>query len=118
MRSEPDPGRDSRTAHPSSDTGPPNDPGSPSRPGGPSLLPALELVTAWTHAHNDPGFYWAAVERVMGDVTGPDAPPAALAALIFGLSSLGGILLDRLAEESGQEPSQLLTAIQLTHDAS
>jgi hypothetical protein len=86
-------------------------------PSGPSLRPAAELVTAWTQARSDPGFYWAAVQRVMQDVTAPDAPGDALAELIFGLSSLGGILLDQLARESGQDPSRVLTAISMAHDA-
>jgi hypothetical protein len=53
----------------------------------------------------------------MQDVTAPDAPGDALAELIFGLSSLGGILLDQLARESGQDPSRVLTAISMAHDA-
>jgi len=75
-----------------------------------SLLAAVELVAAWTHVGNDPGFFWEAVERVMSDICSP-AEPEWLAALIFGLSSLGGILLDQLAGRSGQDPAEVLGAI-------
>jgi hypothetical protein len=85
-------------------------------PAGPSLLPAVELVTAWTHAGDDPRFYWDAVQRVMSDVTAPDADPHALAQLIFGLSSLGGILLDQVARFSEQDPAVVLSAINLDHN--
>ena len=86
------------------------------RPGA-SLLPAVELVTAWAHAGDDPGSYWAAVRRAMADITATDAPPDKLAELIFGLSSLGGILLGQLAEQQARDPSDLLIAILSAHDA-
>lgn len=78
---------------------------------GSSLLPAVELVATWSQAGSDPGFYWEAVERVMADLLSPAAGPDALAELILGLSSLGAILLDQLAERSGREPAVLLGAI-------
>ena len=81
------------------------------------MLAAVELVTAWAHSGDDPGSYWAAVQRAMADVTATEAPPDALAELIFGLSSLGGILLGQLAEEQARDPSALLIAILSAHDA-
>jgi hypothetical protein len=75
------------------------------------------MVTAWAHARDDPGFYWAAAQRVMADVTATDARPDALAQLIFALSALGGILLGQLADYQGEEPSAVLLAILQAHDA-
>jgi hypothetical protein len=82
---------------------------------GPSLLPAVELVSAWTHAADDAEFYWRAVERVMADITSPTAKPEALAELVFGLSSLGGILLDQLAATRGSDAVAVLAAIHTAH---
>jgi len=72
------------------------------------LPPALELMTAWTEAGEDPRFFWEAMRRVVGEsLTGAD-PGRAVAELLFGLSALGGILLDQLADAGDRTQIELL----------
>ena len=79
------------------------------------LPPALELMTAWTEAGEDPRFFWEAMRRVVGDsLTGAD-PGRAVAELLFGLSALGGILLDQLAETGERSQAQLLQQLHHTY---
>lgn len=72
-----------------------------------ALLPALEVLTAFTQSHGDPGFYWQAIQRVLTDEGGTDNT----AQLTFGLSALAGILLDDLSAANGQEPAEILADI-------
>jgi len=74
------------------------------------LLPALEVMTAFTQSHDDPGFYWQAIQRVLADHRGTDEATA-VAGLTFGLSALAGILLDDLGATTGREPAQILTEL-------
>jgi hypothetical protein len=74
-----------------------------------AVLPgALELMTAYTSSGSDPRFFWEAMRRVVGDsLTGAD-PARAVAELLFGLSAVGGILLDQLAEAGERSPDEVL----------
>jgi hypothetical protein len=75
------------------------------------LPPALEVMTAFTQAGEDPGFFWHAVERVLGDpLDGSDAGET-LARLTFGLSALSGILLEEVARATGRDQVQILADI-------
>jgi hypothetical protein len=75
------------------------------------LPPALELMTALTQSEEHPRFYWEAIQRVLGEsLTGAD-PSKALAEVVFCLSALSGILLDRLAEQTGQKRVDLLAEL-------
>jgi hypothetical protein len=72
------------------------------------LPPALELMTAYTSSGADPRFFWEAMRRVVGEsLTGAD-PAGAVAELLFGLSAVGGILLEQLAEAAARSPDELL----------
>ncbi|WP_131769975.1 hypothetical protein [Candidatus Protofrankia californiensis] len=75
---------------------------------------AIEVMTAYTDSTDDPGFFWASVQRVMADGAGRSNPAAAMAELVLGLSTLCGIALDHLAERAGPErgPRDVLAAIQ------
>jgi hypothetical protein len=74
-----------------------------------TVLPAaLELMTAYTSSGSDPRFFWDAMRRVVGEsLTGAD-PARAVAELLFGLSAVGGILLEQLAEAVERSPHELL----------
>jgi hypothetical protein len=74
-----------------------------------AVLPAaLELMTAYTSSGADPRFFWEAMRRVVGEsLTGAD-PARAIAELLFGLSAVGGILLDQLAGAVERSPNELL----------
>ena len=58
------------------------------------LPPALEVMTAFTQSSDDPGFFWQAIQRVLGEPQEGGDPGEALAGLTFGLSALSGILLE------------------------
>lgn len=74
----------------------------------PALPAAVELVTALNAARDDPSFFWAAVQRVMNDNSAAHDPGQALAELIFGLTSLAGILVQHLADATGTAPENVL----------
>ncbi|WP_250281028.1 MULTISPECIES: hypothetical protein [unclassified Frankia] len=84
-----------------------------SGPGG-CLPVAIEVMTAYTDSADDPGFFWASVQRVMADGAERADPAAAVAELVLGLSTLCGITLDHLAERAGPDsgPRDVLAAIQ------
>lgn len=64
----------------------------------PSLPLAVEIISAWTQAGDDPAFFWHAVQRVLADALDDVEPSQRLAEIVFGLSSLGGILAQQLAD--------------------
>lgn len=70
----------------------------------PALPQAVELLTAMTEAGPDPAFFWSAVQRVMADADSG----AAVAEMVFGLTSLSAILLQHLADAAGTTPDFLL----------
>ena len=75
------------------------------------LPPALEVMTAFTQSGEDPGFFWAAVQRVLGDPLEGGDPSETVARLTFGLSALSGILLAETAETTGRDQAQVLADI-------
>ncbi|MFN2495103.1 MAG: hypothetical protein ABR608_04235 [Pseudonocardiaceae bacterium] len=77
------------------------------------LPPALELLTAWSIAETDgdPSVFHNAMDRTVGDAAHSDEPLRGLAQMMFGLSSLSGILLDELARQSGRSHSEVLQAV-------
>jgi hypothetical protein len=75
------------------------------------LPPALEVMTAFTQAGEDPGFFWHAVQRVLGDPVDGGDPAESFARLTFGLSALSGILLEEVAEATCREQAQVLADI-------
>ena len=76
------------------------------------LPPALETLTAWTMAcEEDPRFFHDAMQRVLADALGSQDPQRAMAELLFGMTSLSGILLEELAASSGRTPSELLVQV-------
>lgn len=73
------------------------------------LPPALETLTAWTMAcEEDPRFFHDAMNRVLADALRSQDPRRGLTELMFGMTSLSGILLEELATSSGRSPSDLL----------
>jgi hypothetical protein len=74
------------------------------------LPPAMELATAYTAADDDPALFWDTMRRAVHDA-GADDPAAGTAQLLFGLSALSGILLDRIADLTGQDKSHVLAEI-------
>lgn len=74
----------------------------------PALPLAVEIVSAWTQAGDDPAFFWHAVQRVMADVVDGVEPSQRLAEIVFGLSSLGGILAQHLADATDTSPDVVL----------
>jgi hypothetical protein len=77
------------------------------------LAPALEVLTAWSIADTeaDPSIFRQALTRVVGDATDAADPRRGLAQMMFGLSSLSGILLDELAQATGQSRGALLRGV-------
>jgi len=75
------------------------------------LPPALEVMTAFTQSGEDPGFFWDAVQRVLGDPLEGGDPGESVARLTFGLSALSGILLEEIAEATGRDQAQVLADI-------
>jgi hypothetical protein len=75
------------------------------------LPPALEVMTAFTQFGEDPGFFWQAIQRVLGEPLDGGDPGEAFARLTFGLSALSGILLEEVAEATGRETAQVLADI-------
>lgn len=77
------------------------------------LPPALEVLTAWSlaEAECDPSVFHHAMDHVLGDAARSDEPLRALAQMMFGLSSLSGILLDELASRSDRSHGEVLQAV-------
>lgn len=77
------------------------------------LPPALEVMTAWSIAEtdNDPAVFHQAMDRTIGDAVRSEEPLRGLAQMMFGLSSLSGILLDDLAESTGRSRGEVLHAV-------
>ena len=78
------------------------------------VLPAaLEVLSAWSIAEieADPAIFHQAMDRAIGDVAGAQDPLRGLAEMIFGLSSLSGILLDELADVTGRSRGEVLHAV-------
>lgn len=92
-------------------------------PGGPDELmrvllpPALEVLTAWSIAETeaDPSVFRHTMNRAIGDAAAAADPLRALSEMIFGLSSLSGILLDELAEVTGRSRGEILHAVHLRY---
>jgi hypothetical protein len=76
-----------------------------------ALPPALEVMTAFTQSGEDPGFFWHAVQRVLGEPLDGGDPAETFARLTFGLSALSGILLEEIAEATGRDQAQVLADI-------
>jgi len=78
------------------------------------VLPAaLEVLSAWNIAETeaDPAVFRQAMDRTIGDAAGSRDPLRGLAEMIFGLSSLSGILLDELADVTGRSRGEVLYAV-------
>ncbi|MGH3928085.1 MAG: hypothetical protein ACRDTT_35360 [Pseudonocardiaceae bacterium] len=79
-----------------------------------TVLPAaLEVVSAWSIAETeaDPSVFHQAMDRTIGDALQAPDPLRGLAEMIFGLSSLSGILLDELATATGRSRGEVLHAV-------
>lgn len=79
-----------------------------------AVLPAaLEVLSAWSIAETeaDPSVFRHAMDRTFGDAAQARDPLRGLAEMIFGLSSLSGILLDELADATGRSRSEVLHAV-------
>ena len=81
------------------------------------LPPALEVLTAWSIAETeaDPAVFRQAMDRAIGDAAGAQDPLRGLAGMMFGLSSLSGILLDELADATGRSRGEVLHAVHLRY---
>ncbi len=81
------------------------------------LPPALEVLSAWSiaEAEADPSIFHRAMDRTIGDATQARDPLRGLAEMIFGLSSLSGILLDELAGVTGRSHGEVLHAVHLRY---
>lgn len=81
------------------------------------LPPALEVLTAWSIAEieADPAVFRQAMDRAIGDAAGSPDPLRGLAQMMFGLSSLSGILLDELADATGRSRGEVLHAVNLRY---
>ena len=77
------------------------------------LPPALEVMTAWSLAEDegDTGGFTEAMERVLADAARSGDANAALARVLFGMTSLSGILLDQLADLYGVSRPEVLQAV-------
>jgi hypothetical protein len=77
------------------------------------LPPALEVLTAWSIAESedDPAVFREAMDRTIDDAARSDEPLQGLAQMMFGLSSLSGILLDELASSSGRSRGEVLQGV-------
>lgn len=77
------------------------------------LPPALEVLTAWSIAETEanPSVFRHAMNRAFGDAAGSPDPWRGFADMMFGLSSLSGILLDELAETTGRSRNEVLHSV-------
>lgn len=83
-----------------------------------TVLPAaLEVLTAWSIAETeaDPSVFRQAMDRTIGEVVSAPDPLRGLAEMLFGLSSLSGILLDELAQVTGRSRGEVLHAVHLRY---
>ncbi|HJT03259.1 MAG TPA: hypothetical protein VJ757_06475 [Pseudonocardiaceae bacterium] len=71
------------------------------------------MFTAWSIAADeaDPAVFRAAMDRTITDAAGVRDSLRGRAEVIFGLSSLSGILLDELAQASGRSRGEVLHAV-------
>jgi hypothetical protein len=76
------------------------------------LPPALEVLTAWSiaEAEADPSVFRHAMHRALSDATDTPDPLRGLTQMMFGLSSLSGILLDELAQATGRTTARSFAA--------
>jgi cyanophycinase-like exopeptidase len=81
------------------------------------LPPALEVLTAWSIAETEanPSVFRQAMNRTIGEAASAQDPLRGLAEMIFGLSSLSGILLDELAQATGRSHGEVLHAVHLRY---
>lgn len=81
------------------------------------LRPALEVLTACSiaEAEADPSVFRQAMDRVIGDAADAPDPRQGLAQMMFGLFSLSSILLDELAQVTGQSHGDLLRGVHLRY---
>jgi hypothetical protein len=81
------------------------------------LPPALEVLTAWSIAETeaDPTVFHHAMNRAFSDAASAPDPWRGFADMMFGLSSLSGILLNELAETTGRSRSEILNAVHLRY---
>ncbi|MGH3695747.1 MAG: hypothetical protein ACRDRX_17450 [Pseudonocardiaceae bacterium] len=79
------------------------------------MPPALEILTAWSIAETDPSVFRHAMNRALGDAVAARDPMRGLSEMLFGLSSLSGILLDELAEATGRSHGEILHAVHLRY---
>jgi hypothetical protein len=81
------------------------------------LPPALEVLTAWSLADTeaDPSIFRQALNRVFGDAADAPDPQRGLVQMMFGLSSLSGILLDELAQATGRSHGEVLHGVHLRY---
>jgi superoxide dismutase, Fe-Mn family len=63
----------------------------------------------------DPAVFRQAMDRAIGDAAGSPDPLRGLAQMMFGLSSLSGILLDELADATGRSRGEVLHAVNLRY---
>ena len=83
-----------------------------------AVLPAaLEVLSAWSIAENEADLtvFRQAMDRTIGDAVGTAEPLRGLAQVIFGLSSLSGILLDELAGVTDRSRGEVLHAVHLRY---
>ena len=81
-----------------------------------TLPRALELLTAWSIGENgEAEFFDEALDRAVVDAMKADDPLRSTAEILFGLSSLAGLLLDEWAKSTGQTHSQVLNAVHNQH---
>ncbi len=72
-----------------------------------------QVLNAWSIAETeaDPSVFHQAMDRTIGDAVGTRDPMRGLAEMIFGLSSLSGILLDELAGVTCRSRGEVLHAV-------
>ena len=76
------------------------------------LPPALEVMTAWSLAEDgQPREFTDAMNRVVGDIATAADPQREMSRFLFALTSLSGILLDRLADRYDTDRRQVLQAV-------
>lgn len=86
---------------------------------GRTLPRALELLTAWSIGENgEAEFFDEALDRAIADALKSDDQVRGTGEILFGLSSLSGILLDELAAATGRTHSQVLHALRNSYVAS
>jgi hypothetical protein len=82
------------------------------------MPPALELLTAWSIGENgEAEFFDEALDRAVADALRTDDPTRHTTEILFGLSSVAGLLLDELAIATGRTHSQVLNALHNEHVA-